>query len=43
MSEPVLEAGGGIGGIAAALALTRRGFAVRVLEQFGVADALHAA
>jgi salicylate hydroxylase len=30
---PVLIAGGGIGGIAAALALTRRGFAVKVLEQ----------
>ena len=30
---PVLVAGGGIGGIAAALALTRRGFDVKVLEQ----------
>ena len=31
---PVLVAGGGIGGIAAlALALVRRGFAVKVLEQ----------
>ncbi|HKW84751.1 MAG TPA: 3-hydroxybenzoate 6-monooxygenase [Burkholderiaceae bacterium] len=30
---PVLVAGGGIGGIAAALALTRRGFRVKVLEQ----------
>jgi 3-hydroxybenzoate 6-monooxygenase len=30
---PILVAGGGIGGIAAALALTQRGFAVRVLEQ----------
>jgi 3-hydroxybenzoate 6-monooxygenase len=30
---PVLIAGGGIGGIAAALALTRQGFAVTVLEQ----------
>ncbi|HEV8691210.1 MAG TPA: 3-hydroxybenzoate 6-monooxygenase [Ideonella sp.] len=30
---PVLVAGGGIGGIAAALALTRQGFAVKVLEQ----------
>jgi 3-hydroxybenzoate 6-monooxygenase len=30
---PVLVAGGGIGGLAAALALTRRGFAVKVLEQ----------
>ena len=31
--RPVIVAGGGIGGIAAALALTRRGFAVTVLEQ----------
>jgi 3-hydroxybenzoate 6-monooxygenase len=31
--EPVLVAGGGIGGLAAALALTRQGFAVKVLEQ----------
>jgi 2-polyprenyl-6-methoxyphenol hydroxylase-like FAD-dependent oxidoreductase len=30
---PVLVAGGGIGGLAAALALARRGFSVRVLEQ----------
>ena len=30
---PVLVAGGGIGGIAAALALVRRGFSVKVLEQ----------
>ena len=30
---PVLVAGGGIGGLAAALALTRRGFKVEVLEQ----------
>jgi 2-polyprenyl-6-methoxyphenol hydroxylase-like FAD-dependent oxidoreductase len=30
---PILVAGGGIGGIAAALALTRRGFDVKVLEQ----------
>jgi 2-polyprenyl-6-methoxyphenol hydroxylase-like FAD-dependent oxidoreductase len=30
---PVLVAGGGIGGIAAALALVRRGFEVQVLEQ----------
>jgi len=30
---PVLVAGGGIGGLAAALALTRRGFSVKVLEQ----------
>src|SRR3954447_17347345 len=32
-SLPVLIAGGGIGGLAAALALTRHGFAVKVLEQ----------
>ena len=32
-TAPVLVAGGGIGGIATALALTRRGLAVRVLEQ----------
>jgi salicylate hydroxylase len=32
-SLPVLIAGGGIGGLAAALALTRRGLAVKVLEQ----------
>lgn len=32
-SRPVLVAGGGIGGLAAALALVRRGFTVRVLEQ----------
>ena len=32
-SLPVLVAGGGIGGIAAALALARRGFAVKVLER----------
>ena len=30
---PVLVAGGGIGGLAAALSLTRRGFSVKVLEQ----------
>ena len=30
---PVLVAGGGIGGLAAALARTRQGFAVKVLEQ----------
>jgi len=30
---PVLVAGGGIGGIAAALALVRQGFSVKVLEQ----------
>ena len=35
-SLPILVAGGGIGGIAAALALTRRGFAVKVLEQAAV-------
>ena len=33
VSLPVIVAGGGIGGLAAALALTRRGFAVKVLEQ----------
>lgn len=32
-SLPVLVAGGGIGGLAAALALVRRGFRVKVLEQ----------
>src|SRR2546430_4119027 len=32
-SLPILVAGGGIGGVAAALALTRQGFAVKVLEQ----------
>jgi salicylate hydroxylase len=32
-TQTVLVAGGGIGGIAAALALTRQGFAVKVLEQ----------
>jgi 3-hydroxybenzoate 6-monooxygenase len=32
-SLPVLVAGGGIGGLAAALALARRGFFVKVLEQ----------
>ncbi len=32
-SLPVLVSGGGIGGLAAALALTRQGFAVKVLEQ----------
>ncbi|MBS0446812.1 MAG: 3-hydroxybenzoate 6-monooxygenase [Proteobacteria bacterium] len=30
---PILVAGGGIGGIAAALALTRQGYSVKVLEQ----------
>ena len=33
LNLPVLVAGGGIGGLAAALALTRQGFKVRVLEQ----------
>jgi 3-hydroxybenzoate 6-monooxygenase len=33
MTLPVMVAGGGIGGLAAALALVRRGFAVKVLEQ----------
>ncbi|HET7731756.1 MAG TPA: 3-hydroxybenzoate 6-monooxygenase [Usitatibacter sp.] len=33
MNLPILVAGGGIGGLAAALALSRRGFAVKVLEQ----------
>jgi len=33
VTEPVLVAGGGIGGLAAALALARQGFAVKVLEQ----------
>jgi salicylate hydroxylase len=32
-SLPVIVAGGGIGGLAAALALVRQGFAVKVLEQ----------
>ena len=32
-NKPILVAGGGIGGLAAALALTRRGYAVQVLEQ----------
>ena len=32
-TRPVLVAGGGIGGLAAALALTRQGFQVKVLEQ----------
>ena len=30
---PVLVVGGGIGGLAAALALARRGFSVKVIEQ----------
>ena len=33
MDLPVLVAGGGIGGFAAALALVRQGFALKVLEQ----------
>ncbi len=32
-APPVLVAGGGIGGLAAALALSRQGFAVKVMEQ----------
>ena len=32
-TAPVLVAGGGIGGVAAALALARQGYAVKVLEQ----------
>ena len=32
-SLPVIVAGGGIGGLAAALALTRQGFRVKVLEK----------
>jgi 2-polyprenyl-6-methoxyphenol hydroxylase-like FAD-dependent oxidoreductase len=32
---PILVAGGGIGGLAAALALARQGYAVKVLEQAG--------
>ena len=32
-SDPILVAGGGIGGLAAALALSRHGFDVKVLEQ----------
>lgn len=35
-SQPVLVGGGDIGGLAAALALTRQGFAVKVLEQAGI-------
>jgi 2-polyprenyl-6-methoxyphenol hydroxylase-like FAD-dependent oxidoreductase len=34
-SAPILVAGGGIGGIAAALALVRQGYDVKVLEQAG--------
>ena len=33
MTEPILVAGGGLGGLAVALALGRQGRAVRVLEQ----------
>ncbi|MBU9597659.1 FAD-dependent oxidoreductase [Burkholderia multivorans] len=33
MSREILIAGGGIGGLAAALALSRQGHAVRVLER----------
>ena len=33
MNEPILVAGGGIGGLAAALALSQQGFGVKVLEQ----------
>ena len=32
-NKPVLIAGGGIGGLAAALALVRQGFSVKVFEQ----------
>src|SRR5215470_20445880 len=32
-TDPVLIAGGGIGGLAAALALSRRGYGVKVMEQ----------
>ena len=32
-AQPILVAGGGIGGLAAALALARKGLAVRVFEQ----------
>ena len=35
-ARPVLVAGGGIGGLATALALARRGIGVRVLEQAAV-------
>lgn len=31
-ASPILIAGGGIGGLAAALALSRQGFAVKLLE-----------
>jgi 2-polyprenyl-6-methoxyphenol hydroxylase-like FAD-dependent oxidoreductase len=33
VAQPILIAGGGLGGLSAALALGRKGFAVRVLEQ----------
>src|SRR5438128_5227025 len=33
LTPPILVAGGGIGGLAAALALVRQGFSVKVLEQ----------
>jgi len=33
VNEPILVAGGGIGGLAAALALSQQGFGVKVLEQ----------
>jgi 2-polyprenyl-6-methoxyphenol hydroxylase-like FAD-dependent oxidoreductase len=32
-TRPVLVAGGGIGGLAAALALVREGYRVKVIEQ----------
>ena len=35
MNEPILVAGGGIGGLSAALALSRQGYDVRILEQSG--------
>jgi len=37
MSAPVLVVGGGIGGMAVALALRQSGFAVEVFEQSGYA------
>jgi salicylate hydroxylase len=40
--QPVLVAGGGIGGIAAALALVRQGFEVKVLEQAAQLDEIGA-
>ena len=33
MSDPIIIVGGGLGGLTAALALGRRGFAVHVIEQ----------